>query len=104
MIEDITQNTYLDEEKAAQLAEFFRAIGDATRIRILSAISSQALNVSTIAQIVKISESGISHHVRGLRQLRLVKTQKRGKEVYYSLDDDHVSAVFKMGLEHINHP
>lgn len=95
--------TCLDERSAAQLAELFRAIGDATRVRILSAIAEYALNVSTIALLVGISESGVSHHMRGLRQMRLVRTQKHGREVYYTLDDAHVSELFKMGLEHVNH-
>lgn len=103
MIDNPKLPACLDERSAAQLAELFRAIGDATRVRILSAIAEQALNVSAIAVIVGISESGVSHHMRGLRQMRLVRAQKNGREVYYSLDDAHVSALFKMGLEHVNH-
>lgn len=93
----------LDEHDAAQLAELFRALGDASRIRILSAITDRELNVSVIAEIVGISESAVSHHMRGLRQMRLVKARKDGREVYYALDDDHVTALFKQGLEHVRH-
>lgn len=93
----------LDEDAAAQLAELFRALGDASRIRILSAITERELNVSVIAYIVGISESAVSHHMRGLRQMRLVKARKDGREVYYALDDDHVTTLFKQGLEHVRH-
>jgi DNA-binding transcriptional ArsR family regulator len=93
----------LDEDDAAQLAELFRALGDASRIRILSAIANQELNVGVIAEVVGISESAVSHHMRGLRQMRLVKARKDGREVYYTLDDDHVAELFKSGLEHVRH-
>ena len=93
----------LYEDDAAQLAELFRALGDASRIRILSAIADQELNVGVIAEMVGISESAGSHHMRGLRQMRLVKARKDGREVYYSLDDDHVAELFKSGLEHVRH-
>jgi DNA-binding transcriptional ArsR family regulator len=93
----------LDERDAAQLSELFRALGDASRIRILSAITECELNVSAIAQIVGVSESAVSHHMHGLRQMRLVKARKDGREVYYALDDDHVTALFRQGLEHVRH-
>lgn len=90
-------------DEATQLAELFRAIGDASRIHILAAIAEQEFNVGAIAEIVEISESAVSHHMRGLRQMRLVKARKDGREVYYTLDDDHVTALFKQGLEHVRH-
>jgi ArsR family transcriptional regulator len=93
----------LDEDSAAQLAELFRALGDASRVRILSAITEQELNVGTIAEIVGVSESAVSHHLRGLRQMRLVRARKEGREVYYALDDDHVADLFRRGLEHVKH-
>ena len=95
--------TCLDEDAAAQLAELFRALGDASRVRILSAIAEQERNVGAIAAIVGVSESAVSHHLRGLRQMRLVRARKDGREVFYALDDDHVSELFKRGLEHVNH-
>lgn len=98
-----TSQSCLDEDDAAQLSELFRALGDASRIRILSAITERELNVSVIANIVGISESAVSHHMRGLRQMRLVKARKDGREVYYALDDDHVTWLFKQGLEHVRH-
>ncbi len=93
----------LEEKDAAHLAELFRALGDASRIRILSAIADEELHVGAIAEIASISESAVSHHLRGLRQMRLVRARKEGREVYYSLDDEHVTALFRQGLEHVRH-
>jgi ArsR family transcriptional regulator, lead/cadmium/zinc/bismuth-responsive transcriptional repressor len=93
----------LDERAAAQLAELFRALSDTSRVRILSAISKRELNVSVIATIVQISESAVSHHLRGLRQMRLVRARKEGREVFYALDDAHVAELFKSGIEHVEH-
>lgn len=93
----------LDEREAAQLAELFRALGDASRVRIVAAITDRELNVSAIAAIAGVSESAVSHHLRGLRQMRLVRTRKDGREVYYALDDAHVAQLFRSGLEHVRH-
>lgn len=93
----------LDEDEAAHLAELFRALGDPSRIRILAAIAGRELNVGAIAHVAGISESAVSHHMRGLRQMRLVRARKDGREVYYALDDDHVADLFKRGLEHVRH-
>jgi ArsR family transcriptional regulator, lead/cadmium/zinc/bismuth-responsive transcriptional repressor len=94
----------LDERSAAKLAELFRAFSDTSRIRIISALaSSKEINVSTLAEAVGISESAVSHHMRGLRQMRLVRSRKSGRQVFYTLDDDHVVALFKQGLDHVRH-
>jgi ArsR family transcriptional regulator len=93
----------LDEREAIQLAELFRALGDASRVRVLSAIAEGEQNVSAIADIVGISESAVSHHLRGLRQMRLVRARKDGRQVYYRVDDEHVAALFNQGLEHVRH-
>lgn len=95
--------TCLDEGEAAQLAEFFSALGDASRLRILSTLFGGELHVGAIARLVDISESAVSHHLRGLRQMRLVRARKDGREVHYALDDAHVADVFKRGLEHVRH-
>jgi DNA-binding transcriptional ArsR family regulator len=93
----------LDNQTAAYLAEFFRALSDTSRIRIIYALSQAELNVSTLAEIVGISESAVSHQLRGLRQMRLVQARKDGRMVYYHLDDEHVKDLFQRGLEHILH-
>ena len=91
----------LDEHTGAHVAELFRAFSDTSRVRILSAIVDQELNGSALAQVVGISESAVSHHLRGLRQMRLVKARRDGKEVYYRLEDEHIIALFQQGVRHI---
>lgn len=96
--------TALDERAAAKLAELFRSFSDTSRIRIISALASgKEVNVSALAEAVGISESAVSHHMRGLRQMRLVRSRKSGRQVFYQLDDDHVVALFKQGLDHVRH-
>lgn len=91
----------LDEHTGAHVAELFRAFSDTSRVRILSAIIDQEMNVSALAQTVGISESAVSHHLRGLRQMRLVKARRDGKEVYYRLEDEHIIALFQQGIRHV---
>jgi ArsR family transcriptional regulator len=93
----------ISERDAAQLAELFSALADPSRVRILSAIQDEEMSVGDIAGEVGISESAVSHHLRGLRMMRLVRARKDGREVYYALDDEHVSDLFRRGLEHIRH-
>ncbi|MBI2977106.1 MAG: helix-turn-helix transcriptional regulator [Chloroflexi bacterium] len=94
----------LDERAAAQLAELFRAFSDTSRIRIISALADgNEKNVSALAEAADVSESAVSHHMRGLRQMRLVRARKSGRQVFYRLDDDHVVALFKQGLDHVRH-
>ncbi len=85
------------------LADFFKAFGDSTRIKIMCALLETELCVCDIANIVNTSQSAVSHQLRVLRQARLVKYRKEGKTVYYSLDDHHVQLLIKEGLEHISH-
>ena len=91
----------LDEHIAAHVAELFRAFSDTSRVRIMSAIVEQETNISTLAEMVGVSESAVSHHMRGLRQMRLVKARRDGKEVYYSVDDPHIIALFQQGVNHV---
>lgn len=93
--------TILDEHTAAHVAELFRSFSDTSRVRILSAIIEQEMNTSVLAELVGITESAISHHLRGLRQMHLVKARRDGKEVYYSVDDPHIIALFQQGVNHI---
>jgi DNA-binding transcriptional ArsR family regulator len=93
----------LDEYQAAQVAELFRALSDTSRVRIIAALLAGERNVSALAQAVGISESATSHHMRGLRQMRLVRARKTGRQVFYCLDDDHVAVLFRRGLEHVQH-
>jgi DNA-binding transcriptional ArsR family regulator len=91
----------LDEQTAAQVAELFRSFSDASRVRILSVLVNGELNVGALAKIVGISESAISHHLRGLRQMRLVSARKDGKEVFYRVDDEHIIELFQQGIRHV---
>jgi ArsR family transcriptional regulator, lead/cadmium/zinc/bismuth-responsive transcriptional repressor len=94
-------STILDEHIAAHVAELFRAFSDTSRVRILSAILAREMNISALAEAVGISESAISHHMRGLRQMRLVQARREGKEVYYRVEDEHVIALFQQGIHHV---
>ncbi|MDQ3248257.1 MAG: metalloregulator ArsR/SmtB family transcription factor [Chloroflexota bacterium] len=93
----------LDELLAAQMAELFSTLGDANRVRIIAALTVGEMNVGALADRVGISESAISHHMRQLRQMRLVRTRKEGRYVFYALDDQHVADLFRCGLEHVQH-
>jgi DNA-binding transcriptional ArsR family regulator len=90
-----------DEQLAANVAELFRAFSDTSRVRLISVLVNGELNVGALAKIVGISESAVSHHLRGLRQMRLVSTRKEGKEVYYRVDDEHIIELFRQGVRHI---
>ena len=94
-------STVLDEHIAAHVAELFRAFSDTSRVRILSALVSVEMNISALAAAVGISESAVSHHMRGLRQMRIVQSRRDGKEVYYWVEDEHIIALFQQGVRHI---
>ena len=91
----------LDEHTAAHVAELFRSFSDTSRVRILFALTKQELNVNALAELVGISESAVSHHLRGLRQMKLVVARRGGKEVYYRIEDEHIIALFGQGVSHI---
>ena len=91
----------LDEHAAAHVAELFRAFSDTSRVRLLSALVERELNVGALAELIGLSESAVSHHLRGLRQMGLVKTRREGKEVYYRMDDEHIITLFRQGVSHI---
>ena len=93
----------LDESSAYRLAQLFGALADPSRLRIIAALVDGEQNVGDLSEAAAISESAVSHHLRDLRQLRIVKTRKEGRVVYYTLDDDHVIDLFKRGLEHVRH-
>jgi len=93
----------ITELKAIQLAELFSALSDASRVRIISLLIEGEMGVSALAQGLAMTESAVSHQLRGLRQMHLVRARKSGRQVFYSLDDDHVSRLFSLGLEHVQH-
>ncbi len=91
----------LDEHTAAHVAELFRAFSDTSRVRILSAIIKQELNTSKLAQLLGLTESAVSHHLRGLRQMHIVGARRNGKEVYYRIIDPHIIELFQQGIRHV---
>jgi len=93
----------LDEHTAAHVAELFRAFSDTSRVRILFALTTQELNVNTLAELVGISDSAVSHHLRSLRQMELVVARREGKEVYYRIEDEHIISLFGEGVKHVRY-
>jgi ArsR family transcriptional regulator len=93
----------LNELKAIQLAELFSALSDANRVRIIALLVDGEMSVNAIADGLNMTESAISHQLRGLRQMHLVRARKLGRQVFYSIEDDHVSRLFTLGLDHVIH-
>ena len=90
-----------DEDMLADIAEFFKVFGDSTRTKILAALSVSECCVACISSILNMSVSAVSHQLRILRQSKLVKTRRKGKEIYYALDDAHIGRIFGLALEHV---
>ena len=90
------------DEAVASLSEIFKALGDATRLRLLTALGQGELCVCDLASLAGISESATSHQLRLLRALRLVRARREGRMVYYRLDDDHVAGLVAQGLQHVS--
>lgn len=93
----------LSESEARQVAELFKLLGDATRVKILQALAITELCVCDICATVNMGQSAVSHQLRLLRGARLVKFRRDGKMVWYSLDDDHVNLLLSQGIEHVRH-
>ena len=104
--QDVVENTIkqmADEDMLNKLAEFFKILGDTTRTKILYALDKNEMCVCDIANVLNMSKSSISHQLGTLRRSGIVKCRKVGKEVFYTLDDEHVREVFEVGMEHIEH-
>ncbi|HSL47378.1 MAG TPA: metalloregulator ArsR/SmtB family transcription factor [Anaerolineales bacterium] len=93
----------LKEQTSIHLAELFSALSDPTRLRIISVLLDREMNVGEIAAQLEMTESAVSHQLRGLRHLRLVRSRKNGRQVYYALDDDHIARLYRLGLDHVEH-
>ncbi len=89
------------KEKFVLLADTFQALGDSSRIQIVWSLSKGELSVSKLVQLVGMSQPAVSHHLRTLRNLRLVKARREGRAVYYSLDDDHIERLLIEGIRHV---
>ena len=90
-----------DDDTLFDVAELFKIFGDSTRIRILSALTKAEMCVCDIGSVLNMTKSAVSHQLRILRQAKLVKNRRQGKEIFYSLDDDHVLSIINLAVEHV---
>jgi len=95
------QDRLLDDRSAAALAETFKVLGDPTRVRILDALARAEVPVCDLADMLGLTQSAVSHQLRLLRSMRLVRSRRDGRHIYYVVDDDHITKLFKQGLEHV---
>jgi DNA-binding transcriptional ArsR family regulator len=93
----------LEDATAVRLAETFKALSDPNRVRIVSLLAEAELCVFDLAAALDMSQSAVSHQLRTLRDLHLVRWRRKGRQVFYTLDDDHVADLFQRGLEHVTH-
>lgn len=93
----------MDDDTAGALADLFRALSDPTRVKIIYALLHRELCVHDISTALDMGQSAVSHQLRYLRNLRIVKRRKAGKTVFYSLDDDHIEQIFVQTLQHMKH-
>ena len=93
----------LQEHTFTHLADLFSTLSDPTRLRIISVLLEGEMNVGDLAAQLGMTESAVSHQLRGLRHMRLVRSRKEGRQVYYALDDDHIARLYRLGLEHVEH-
>lgn len=91
----------IDDAEAYDLSDFFKVLGDSTRMRILCALSLHEMCVCDIGVLLCMTKSAISHQLRALKRANLVRFRRKGKVVYYALSDDHVRDILAKGLEHI---
>ena len=90
-----------DKQTTEKIADLFKAFADPTRVQILSNLVERELCVTDIAESVELSQSAVSHQLRILKQMYLIKYRREGKNILYSLADDHVRTILQMGLEHV---
>lgn len=91
----------VSQREAERLALTYKALGDPTRLKMVMALAGGEMCVCDLAAFLGLTESAVSHHLRRLKDLALVKSRRDGQILYYSLDDEHVSKILKVGLEHI---
>ena len=93
----------LDSSTALDVAELFKALGDPTRIRIISLLAHTEMCVGDLCMVLDMSQPAVSYQLRILRTLRIVRARKEGKHVFYTLDDDHVHQLYHQGVDHVRH-
>ena len=89
------------EELLNELADFYKVFADSTRVKILCVLLESEMCVCDLAEVLNMTQSAISHQLRVLKQMKLVKNRREGKTVYYSLADDHIQTIISQGMEHI---
>lgn len=99
---ELVRNKLPDSETLYELSNLFKMFGDPTRVKILSCLQIRDMYVGELAQTLDMTDSAVSHQLRVLRSSKLVRGVKEGKEVKYSLDDDHVTKILEYGLTHVN--
>ena len=97
----IVSNNLPDDELLLSMSDFYKALSDSTRIKILAALSIGELCVCDISSLLNMTKSAVSHQLQNLRDINLIKSRKEGKEVIYSLADEHVREVFEISKEHV---
>lgn len=97
------QSHLVDAGQATNLSRTFQALSDPTRVRLISALFEAELCVCDLAAVLGISQSAVSHQLRSLRDQRLVRSTRVGREVFYTLDDEHIRELYQLGLKHIQH-
>ena len=95
------RNRMPSDLRISQLSDFFKILGDGTRLRILFAVDSEPLCVCEICAVLGMTKSAVSHQLKILRQSNLVRSERRGKNIYYELADEHVRDIIEKALEHI---
>ena len=101
MEEKLTMSAVPDLEVLFELADLFKVFGDSTRLRVMYALFDGELSVTAIADSLGMEQSTISHQLRVLRQNKLVRVRREGKQIYYALDDEHEEKIIQMGLDHV---
>lgn len=95
------QNVMPPEDALYDLADFFKIFADSTRIKMLYTLSYSEMCVCDLAEMLKMNQSAISHQLRTLKQMNLVRNRREGKTIFYSLADDHIKSILNQGMEHI---
>lgn len=98
---DTVKQKLPDENELYDLSDFFKVLGDSTRAKIICALNESEMCVCDLAVLFGMTKSAISHQLRSLRQANFVKNRREGKNVFYSLADDHIKEIFEKGLEHL---
>jgi DNA-binding transcriptional ArsR family regulator len=93
----------LDDDLLAEVVETFKALSDPTRAQLVYLLTEEEFSVNELSQRVPVSASAVSHHLAKLRAIRLVRTRRDGNQIFYSVDDNHVAALFQEALYHLDH-